>query len=178
MQVLVAVGHIVGSILALLVLGFFLLLVAGWETERNTKRALEEMSLALGVPVNDLSKEELAPRLTRLLSERFSSELLRNRLSDLCGVVQTLWGWLGSVLQLIVLVAAAWYAATESSDRAVFAWFAVAVAVFFWIVSAVFSLTCRLLTGRYPGQAKQARKSLAETLKSQSASLFAERHSE
>ena len=164
MELLIAIGNIVGSILAVLVLGFVTILIASWEAQRNHKQVLDEASIKLGVAVADLDKEELTPKLLQLSSERFSSELLRNRLSDLCGVIRTLWGWLSSLLQAAVLLGVVWYTITEGLDKAVYAWFIVAISLFFWIASVVFSLACRLLTGRYPGEAKQARKSLAEFL--------------
>jgi len=99
--------------------------------------------------------------------ERFSSELLRNRLSDLCGLILTMWGWLSLLLQAAVLIGVVWYTFTDGTNTAVAAWFIVAIVLFFWITSVMFSLVCRVLTGRYPGQAKQARKMLAEFLKSQ-----------
>jgi hypothetical protein len=85
MELLIAIGHIGGSILALLVLvlGFITILIASWETDRNRKQALEETAIKLGVAVDDLDNQELTPKLLQLSSERFSSELLRNRLSDL-----------------------------------------------------------------------------------------------
>jgi len=164
MELFIAIGHIVGSILAVLVLGFVTILIAAWEAQRNHKQVLEEASIKLGVAIADLDKEELTPELLQLSSERFSSELLRNRLSDLCGVIRTLWGWLSSLLQVAVLLGVVWYTMTEGLDKAVYAWFIVAISLFFWIASVVFSLVCRLLTGRYPGEAKQARKSVAEFL--------------
>jgi len=93
--------------------------------------------------VDDLNNEELAPKLLQLSSERFSSDLLRNRISDLCGVVRTVWDWLSSLLQIAVLLGVVWYTITESLDTAVYAWFIVAIALFFWIASVVFSLVCR-----------------------------------
>jgi hypothetical protein len=79
-------------------------------------------------------------------------------------VIRTVWGWLGLLLQIAVLLGVIWYTFTESAETAVYAWFIVAISLFFWTASVVFSLVCRLLTGRYPGEAKQARKSVAEFL--------------
>jgi len=165
MSRLIAVGHIGGSILALVILGFVLLILLAWESERSKKHLLEEAAAKLGVSVDDLNREELTTRLVQLSAERSSDELLRNRLSDLCGVIRTLWDWGGLLLQAVVIGAALWFTITESAGNAVYAWFAVGVAILFWLASAAFSLTCRLLTGRYPGEAKVARKALAEFLK-------------
>jgi len=118
----------------------------------------------LGVAVEELDNKEMAPKLIQLSSDRFSRELLRNRISDLCGAIRTVWGWLGSLLQLAVILGVAWYTFTDNLNTAVYAWFIVAISLIFWVTSVAFSLTCRLFTGRYPGEAKQARKSVAEFL--------------
>lgn len=158
----IAVGHILGSIAASVVFFFMVMLIASWELERNQKRRLLETAIKLGVTVDDLNSEELIPRLLQLSSERFSSDLIKNRVSDLFGVVRTVWGWLGSLLETGVLLGVIWYTITESLDTAVYAWCAVAIAIFFWLASVAFSLVCQFLTGLYPGEARQARKALGE----------------
>jgi hypothetical protein len=50
---------------------------------------------------------------------------------------------------------------SSGAENAVYMWSVLAVAIFFWIVSVAFSLACLLLTGRYPGEAKMARKAIA-----------------
>ena len=164
MEILIAIAHILGSIIALIGFGIIVTLATAWESERNQKRALEETSVSLGVKVEDLNNKELEPKILQLSSERFSSELHRNRLSDFCGLVRTLWGWFGSLTQVLVLFSVIWYAITDSSDNAIYAWFVVGIAISFWVASYLFSLICKLLTGRYPGEAKLARKAAADWL--------------
>lgn len=165
MDLLIAIGHIAGSLVMLLVLGFVTALIGSWEVERNSKRFQEEISIELGIPVDKLGEEAALPQVVRHSSERFSNELLRNRLSDLCGVVRTAWGWVGSIVQVCVLSGTVWYAFTDDLEIAAYAWFMLPIALFFYIVSVVFSFLCVLLTGRFPGQAKLARKSLAQCIK-------------
>lgn len=164
MSIITAIAHIVGSIVALFILGALMLLIGSWEAERNKKRVLQEVAAKLGVATDALNDERLTDRILQLSSERSSNELLRNRISDLCGVVRTSWGWLGSSLQVVVLGATAWYTFTENLQNAPLAWFAPGIAIFFWIASVLFALICHFLTGRYPGEAKIARKALAEFL--------------
>lgn len=164
MDVLIAIAHIGGSIVALVVFGIVVLLIGAWEMQRNQRHALEDASIQLGVAVEELDNEEFAPKLIQLSSSRYSRELLRNRLSDLCGALRTVWGWLGLLLQCAILIAVVWYTFTDSLGTAVHAWWIVAVAVVFWMTAVVFALVCRLFTGRYPGEAKQARKSLAKVV--------------
>lgn len=165
MEILVAVGHIGGSIIVLVLLGLAGLFVAGWESARNQKILLEEVSVHLGIPGDRLEDEANIQRVFRWSAERYSGELLRNRISDLCGYLRTGWSWIGNVMQALTLLGVLWFTITDNLQHAVYSWFVVGIALFFWITSVVFSLLCKVLTGRYPGQARQARKGLAEELR-------------
>src|SRR3569833_3369269 len=81
MAALIAIGHIVGALVALLTFGLVVLALAAWETERNRKTVLQEMSLALGLPVDEIDKKKNQERVIQFAAARFSSEFLRNRLS-------------------------------------------------------------------------------------------------
>jgi hypothetical protein len=168
MSVLIAIGHIVGALIALVTFGVGILMLAGWEIERNRKSALQEASLSLVIPITELDNPEHHARLVQFVATRFSSELLRNRLSDLCGWVQMGWGWLNMLLQAGIFLGVIWYSVTDDLSNSVYAWWVIAVAFFFWISSVLFALACKLLTGRFPGQAKQARKMLADAIQQQS----------
>lgn len=168
MEILIAIAHILGSIIVFSLWGFVLLLFEAWDTKRNQKLVAEETSIALGVRVDDLGSEELAPKELQLLSEKFSTELFRNRISDFCGLIRTIWGWLENLTQALVLLAVIWYTITDSTDNAIYAWFIIGIAMVFWVTSVIFSLTCKLLTGRYPNQARVARKFIAEWVKNNS----------
>lgn len=166
MEFLIAIGHIVGSLVVGLIIGISLVLFTASIGERIEKQELEEAASRLGIPVSDLGREDVVPRLVQLSSERFSSELLRNRLSDFGRVIQVIWGWFGWLVQAAVLIAVLWFTFTESTKTAVYAWTLVGIGLFFSISQMLFWFLCRLLTGRYPGQAQGARKALAEFLKS------------
>lgn len=64
-----------------------------------------------------------------------------------------------------------WSMYTEGAQSAVVMWSVLAVAIFFWIASVAFSFACLLLTGRYPGEAKMARKSIAAVIEQRSATV-------
>lgn len=149
------------------------LLLGGWEAGKIEKQTLEEASVTLGISIEDLDNEEHAPKLLRLSAEKFSTELFKNRISDFCGVIRTAWGWLANIAQALVIITVLWYTITDNTDNAVYAWFIPAIYMFSWLVSVVFSLTCKLLTGRYPGQAKTTRKLTAEWVQNNSESLGA-----
>jgi hypothetical protein len=143
----------------------FTIFVGAWDAERSQKREVEQTAIKLGVTPELLDTEEMRPQLIKLSSERFSNDLLSNRVSDLCGLLRTIWGWSGSLIQIGIFLGVVWFTVVEGRDNAVGAWSMVAVALFFWLSSVVFYFVCRLFTGRYPGQAKQARKSLAALIK-------------
>lgn len=132
---------------------------------------MEDMSVALGVPVDELNAPENARAAFQYSAARFTSEKIENRLSDFCWWIRTAWGWLGLLSQLGILLVVTWYSFTDSLANAVNAWIVLGVAILFWGVAALFSLACKLLTGRYPGQARQARKALAAFVKDHPATL-------
>ena len=165
MDILIAIAHIAGSVIVVILISVISVLISSWELARNQKIAAEEMSLMLGVKVEDLEKEELWPKILEVVSEKFSSELLRNRVSDFCGLIRMLWAWIGILIQVGVLLIVIWFTVTDSIENAAYAWFIVSISIIFGLISVAFSLICKLLTGRYPGQAKQARKEAAEWVK-------------
>ncbi len=168
-----AIVHVVGSLGVTCAFGLLLLFIAAWEQDRVHKRRLQDASIALGVPFSALeSDKSLVPRLLQYSSQRLSGEMLRNRLSDLCSILRTAWGWLGTLVQvgIVVVVAVGWAMYSEGRENAIYMWSVLAVAVFFWLAGVAFSFVCLLLTGRYPGEAKAARKSLAAFIEQRNAS--------
>lgn len=173
MSALIAIGHIIGAVVVLVAFGIGTLMFAGWESERNQKMALQEASLALGIPIDDFDNAEHQERITQFAAKRYSSELLRNRLSDFCGWIQTGWGWISNLLQVGILLGVIWYTVTDDLSNGVYAWSIIGVALIFWLFSVIFGYACKLLTGRFPGQARQARKLLAEAIERRRATEYA-----
>jgi hypothetical protein len=167
-----AIAHIVGALLVSLGLGVLVTLVSQWEIRRNIKLARQNASIALGVPVEDIQSERYSSEVIRYSATRYNGELLRNRISDLCGVVRTLWAWVGSILQIGILLGVILRSLTDPKF-AVLAWWIIAVQIAFWLVSVLFSHACKIITGRYPGEAKQARKALAEFISQRAGDLAA-----
>ncbi len=165
---LIAIGHIIGSIVVTLAFGVVVLAISGWTLEKAEKQRREEIAMKLGVATQDLENEELGSKILELASERYSSELLSNRLSDLCGYIRRMWDWLGSLIQIGIFIGVCWFTFTDNITITAYAWFIPSTAVVFWLCSVLFTFVCRLVTGRYPGEAKQARKSATEFLSSQS----------
>lgn len=160
MEISIAIGHVIGALVMLIIFSFGALLISGWGVERNRKGAIKDMSLELGISIEELSSEENQEKIFKFSSVKFSNELIRNRLSDLCGVLQVGWGWLGVLLQISVFLGVIWYMVTDDLSNAIYAWWIVGVGFSFWFFSIIFSLLCKLVTGRLPGQARQVRKML------------------
>lgn len=158
---LLATLHVVGALMASLVLVFLSVWVRAWDQKRIQKRRLRDVSLALGVPLAALDSEELTPKILQYSTQRFSGELLRNRLADLWGVFSLVWVWFGSFVQLaiVAMIAAEMY--EGGPEHAIFMWWVVAAGLFFWTSSLLFSLACLLVTGRYPSEPRLARQSIA-----------------
>jgi hypothetical protein len=164
-----AIVHVIGALLASCAFGVLVMFIVAWEAQHIERRRRQDASIALGVPVGALEDESLAPKLLEYASGRCSDELLRNRLSDLAGLMRTGWGWLGNLVQLGVVVGVFWSMYSEGLDSAVVMWMAPAASVFFWLTSLAFSFACLVLTGRYPGEAKAARKWLATFIEQRNA---------
>jgi hypothetical protein len=58
MATLIEIGHVVGTLIALVAFGLGILMLTRWEIERNRKSYLQEMSLDLGIPVGELDNDE------------------------------------------------------------------------------------------------------------------------
>jgi hypothetical protein len=167
MSITIALAHIIGAVIAMLAFGLGVLALGAWELKRNQIAASEEMSTALGIPLDQLDDPENANRIIQFVAERFSSERFQNRLSDLCWWIQAVWVLSGNLIQVGILIAVVWYSVTDDRSNAIYAWLVLAIAFLFWVISVAFALVCKLFTGRFPGQARHARKSLAEFVRNQ-----------
>ena len=167
-----AIIHVVGALGASFAFDIFALVIGAWEQERVKKRRFQDASIALGVPVAALENDEkLIPSLIQYSSKRYSGELLRNRFSDLCGLLRTVWGWLSTIVQVGIVAGVSWSIYTDGSESAPIMWSVLAASIFFWLASVAFSFICLLLTGRYPSEAKLARRSIAAIIEQRGASV-------
>lgn len=157
---LIAIAHILGAIIAYVFFYFFVLFVA----VKIQNKYIEELSATLGLSLEELESEENTQKIISLCSEKYSSEMFRNRISDFFGIIHMVWNWLTNVLLIVVFVVVLWYTFTENKDNAVYSWFMPSLTIFSWAISFIFSSICHLLTGRYPGQAKATRKRVTELL--------------
>lgn len=64
-------------------------------------------------------------------------------------------------MQVGIVAGVSWSIFANGTESAAFMWLVLAASLFFWFASIAFSFACLLLTGRYPSEAKLARKSIA-----------------
>jgi hypothetical protein len=157
----VAIAHLVGVVVCMMLFRVLVFAASVWESQRDLKIGLDELSIELGVTVSELSFPENDRAVLQYKAKQFSSELLRNRISDLCYWIRMLWEVVGICCEVGLFLYFAHATFTEDLSLSDNAWYALAVAIFFWLTGAVFAYACKLLTGRFPGQARAARKALA-----------------
>ncbi|MFO9331967.1 tetratricopeptide repeat protein [Legionella pneumophila serogroup 1] len=160
MNLLIAIGHIAGAFCVLSLFEYGMLWLSAYQSQNKQKLLLVEVSSSLGVEIDDLYKKELSPKVTDFLLERFSNEIFRNRLSDFFGSILTIWQGLGTILYIIVFAYVVLITLTDDLSNAIYAWLIIPIAIFFWLISILYSFLCWIITGRYPGQAKKVRKLL------------------
>lgn len=162
MDVFLSVAHIFGALLSSISLGWVILYIAYWESSKNQKIVMGELSVELGVRTcdleGDLKSKDLTAKVVSYYMKKYSGELLRNRVSDFCGYVRIFWNLLGCIIQILILIVTTWYVVFGDLDNAVYAWSVIGVLIFFFLISFALSIICKLATGRYPGEAKAARE--------------------
>lgn len=169
MENFIAVGHVLGAVASIFILQVISMLIFTWMLGRSEVRALDEMSILLGKRVNDINNEDIEIEDVQKIGELYSGELLKNRVSDFCGIISTVWSWLGATIQLILMGFVLWLMLGAGIDQAKLAWFVVSVAVFFYIINLVFSVLCNLFFGRHPGEAKRVMAVISDWLENQGA---------
>jgi len=163
-DILIATAHILGTIIASIVFGCVEMVVSVSVNNKMLNQGKEDISVRLGISIEDLDKEVHAPKLVILSSEKYNSELFRNRFSDF---------WLSLLVLAIALIAVLWFTITDNTENAVYAWFLLGIYILRLLTIIIFSYICKFLTGRIPGEAKAARKVVAECIKDSSALLVA-----
>lgn len=142
-------------------------MLSNWDTNRRRRIFVEELSSQLGISVDEFESPEVEPRLVELLSKRYSSDLFVNRFSDFAYIPIIVVGWVGGLVQLGILIAAAWSIYFGTRSDAIISWVVPALLIFFTIAAVVYDFVCRLLTGRSAGEAKKHRKLVTDFYKRQ-----------
>lgn len=166
---MIAAGHIIGALIASVVLSTLLFFFGVWIDKLRAQRVMEQASLDLAVPLSELSSPSFEQSLIRYLGAKYSDDLLKNRISDLVGFLLSAFNWVVLLIELAILGFAVWLALAEDQSNAIYAWLVLPVSLIAFCVAMSVHFACKILTGRYPAQARHARKILAQGINQASA---------
>ena len=162
MEILVAVAHLFGGALVAFSVSVAVALFQLRRQNKTADKALREICVKEGIPFERLEEPEHADQILKIQLERFSAEHFRNRLSDLIGILALTF----NVVQLAALTIFAgyilWITFTETLTNAPLIWLLLPLQLAFLLANTLIYLTCKLVTGRAPGQARSVRKGLME----------------
>lgn len=157
MDTLVAVLHVTGAALVTVIVSFAFHSAGQALNTRRVKDQLNEFALEMGIAVEAVDDPANLAKLKKVATARFSSELFRNRLSDVIGLLMRGWAWFVLVVDVGVLLVVVYASVKAGASNAVYAWLTVAVELMGDLVSFAAYALCSLFTGRAPGQASAAR---------------------
>jgi hypothetical protein len=169
MTTLLAIAHFAGVVVAYFLFGIVSALLGEWNAQRVSKKLVGEAAMSLGLTTDELDDAKNNPQVERYLAQRSSSELLRNRFSDLAGLLLTIFYWICGIASLLVLLGVGYATVTDELANAVHVWWILPLNLVGWVIGLVWCFTCLLLTGRYPGEAKLARKGLLQAIEQRKA---------
>lgn len=160
MHAFIATVNIVGALIVVSLLGMLWAIVAGWINRREKDAIERDMSLDLDLKMGAPPNDETVSMTRKWMAERYSSELFRNRFSDVCGWIRLAWDSLTGLVILAIFATVLWETVTSDAADAKAVWLVVPVWAALAAPSLAFSMTCKFITGRYPGQARSVRKEL------------------
>jgi hypothetical protein len=117
-----AFGHFAGAFILMNALGIALIFFSAWVQERRKNTVIADLAVEMGVPEAALDTSEHNEEILKYYSDRYSPELLRNRISDLCGLIYTGWGWLGVFLTWAFFFWVIYVAVTDDASFSIAAW--------------------------------------------------------
>lgn len=161
---MVAAMHIVGAVIALILMSTLLYVFAAWIDKSYSRRVMQQASIDLALPISDLSSPAFERDLIRYFGAKYSHDLLKNRLSDLLGAMLTAYTWVASLVQIVFIGFVIWFTLTDDQGNAVYAWFVLPISLIAFVLALGVHYLCVLLTGRFPGQANQGRKMLSQSV--------------
>ena len=121
--------------------------------------------LRLGLPSLGVAQQRHLQQLARFHDLGNQDALACVSTQDACR-----W-WLSNIVQMGIVAGVGWSIYTDGAKSAALMWSVLAASMFFWLASVAFSFSCLLLTGRYPNEAKFARKSIASVIEQRGASV-------
>lgn len=171
MEYVIAIAHILGSVIALITMSIALISVESWSEKKELKAATEDAALSLGIPLKDLDDIKHTDAIVEYYHSKYTSERFTNRVADSIGVALTIWGWLGVVVQICFLGFLVWFVIDQGLDGAIYAWTNLMIFLVFYIFGFVVAVVTKTVLGRYPSEPKRSRVLLADYIERQKESV-------
>jgi hypothetical protein len=163
-EMLLASVHIVGAI-ALSVAWLYWMEKIGYKwANRTWDLRYRDFSLALGLPAMELKRDPGSPEFARLLSERYGSESIRNRLCDLLSPLLLAFELLCVLVQLVAVGMVFWTMFKNGLHEATLMWVVPIIGLFCTFIIFLATALSLLILGRGPGEAKYWREAVSEAI--------------
>jgi hypothetical protein len=140
-----------------------------WWGDRVQARCVEDFSIDLGVPASVLRTELASRQFIKYLSDRYSGESFRNRLSDLVDDLLFIFEGLCILAQLVVAGVVLWGIFSSGTSQAATIWILPLIGVFSTFIQSIVAVLCMGLFGRFPAEAKYWRKFVARSIERRAA---------
>lgn len=188
MDILIALGHVVGAALLLIAFDIYIEKLRNLIQKNANKKIIEETAATLCVQVSEIdeeysqvaykkflhgnSKEDggLSEKHFQYLWGRYSDNDFKNRFSDMAGTVVAIIGKIGDVIKILLALYIVFIV-----GEANLIWYVIPVSIVAWIAIFFIDFVCRLLTGRFPGEAKNYRQWLLSEIPATSNSAASEK---
>lgn len=167
MEYVIAIAHILGSVIALIAMSIGLVSVESWSEKKELKAATEDAALSLGIPLMDLDNIKHTDAIVEHYQCKYTSERFTNRVADSIGVILSIWGWLGVVAKICFLGFIVFIVIGHSLDSAIYAWMNLVIYLVFYISGFVVAVVTKVVLGRYPSEPKRSRVLLSDYIERQ-----------
>lgn len=162
---MIALLHVFGTIVIL----FLIIIISGTlDGNRSRKKmngVMERAAIEMGFRKKDVFDGKHDIELARYLFERYSTDKLVNRFSDIFSPILVAIEIISFLVQFGFVVLIAWLAFTDNIDLSKNVWIAVPIALLFLVLNQLLVLFCYFSTGRAPGEARGARNIASSLIK-------------
>lgn len=127
-----------------------------YEASTQQRRGLTLLRAA-GIDPNDTDA------VKAFLVKRIDPDRFGNRLADFIGVIWTAINWISSIIVGLIFCYQIYNVFISGDSSSSFVFVACAIwSVFIFLLGLLVSVTCKLLTGRYPSEPRNSRKRFTE----------------
>lgn len=127
---LIAIGNIFGSVIAIFAIFMVIEKYTEWNRKRRARLSAENLAPILGIPADKVFEDKYRAKRIEFYSQRYSGDLFVNRLSDLFNVLLGCWLIFGALLSLGVGLFVLWGTIFEDTSGASLMWSVPALFIF------------------------------------------------